>query len=76
MEGSTSYGNNSLSLPTGIPPMLALGSQALARIAIACTAVLQHERAKWLRRLARQCDPSRQSRYNDRRRSGGVLKMK
>jgi hypothetical protein len=53
--------------------MLALTDQGLAHLCIAATAVAPRARAKWLRKLARKVDPSRQARYYDRHRNGVVV---
>ena len=52
--------------------MLALTDQGLAHLCIAASAVPTEERRKWLRRMARQLDPSNQNRYYRRHRAGRV----
>jgi hypothetical protein len=50
--------------------MLALTDEALARFIRGARQIPHAERAKWLRRVACQLDPSRQTRYYRRKRDG------
>jgi hypothetical protein len=53
--------------------VLALTDQALAHLCIAASAIPPRRRDKWLRKIARQVDPPRQTRYYRRRHHMGMV---
>jgi hypothetical protein len=54
--------------------LIALDDAALARLVIAATAIPEHKRGAWLRRVARLADPSPQLAYY-RRQRGEVVRV-